>query len=127
MAGPSAFISFETEDRWARDLLVQHAGRAGGGIQFVDYSVYDPFDSDWQTACTERIARTQGTITLIGPTTYRSDPVLWEIAETCRQGKHLFGIQIDRGCDYPVPRGLPVTRVVHWEYRAIVGELGRWT
>lgn len=62
MATPGAFISFEMEDRWARNFLVEHAKDKNNDIQFVDYSVQEPFDSSWKTNCRERIARTKGTI-----------------------------------------------------------------
>jgi hypothetical protein len=67
---PRAFISFEMEDRWARDFLVQHGKDKRNDIEFVDYSVQDAFDSAWKTQCRERIGRTKGTIVLVGPTTY---------------------------------------------------------
>jgi len=37
MAKPRAFISFEMEDRWARDFLVQQAKNKNNDIQFYDY------------------------------------------------------------------------------------------
>ena len=49
MATPRAFISFEMEDKWARDFLVQHAKDKRNDIDFYDYSVQDPFDSKWKT------------------------------------------------------------------------------
>jgi hypothetical protein len=101
---PRAFISFEMEDKWARDFLVQQAKDRRNDIQFVDYSVQDPFDSAWKTRCKERIARTRGTIVLIGETTYRSEAVKWEIAESNRQGHYLFGIQINSDKLIPFPK-----------------------
>jgi hypothetical protein len=65
---PKAFISFEMEDRWARDFLVQQAKDKRNDIEFVDYSVQNPWDNSWKTQCKERIARTKGTIVLIGAT-----------------------------------------------------------
>src|SRR5438132_171540 len=82
---PRAFISFQIEDRWARDFLVRQAKDGRTDVEFLDYSVKDPFDTAWKTNCKKQIARTHGTIVLIGPTTYRSDAVLWEIQETNRQ------------------------------------------
>ena len=126
MAAPRAFISFEMEDKWARDFLAQHAKQKNNKIEFVDYSVHDPFDSKWKTNCKDRIARTAGTIVMIGKTTSKSEAVLWEIAETARQGRRIFGVQISTNKTYPIPSGVPASRVVRWDFDRIVGELERW-
>ena len=126
MAAPRAFISFEMEDKWARDFLAQHAKQKNNKIEFVDYSVHDPFDSKWKTNCKDRIARTAGTIVMIGKTTSKSEAVLWEIAETARQGRPIFGVQISTNNTYPIPSGVPASRVVRWDFDRIVGELERW-
>jgi hypothetical protein len=123
---PRAFISFEMEDRWARDFLAQHAKDESNDIQFVDYSVQNPWDSAWKTHCTERISQTKGTIVLIGPTTHESDAVLWEIQETARQGHAIFGIQIDTDETHPVPAGLDRANVIRWNFEQIVQRLGAW-
>lgn len=127
MATPRAFISFEMEDEWARDFLVRHAKDKNNSIQFVDYSVHDPFDTKWKTNCKERIARTAGTIVLIGATTYKSEAVLWEIAETIRQRHPIFGIQINRDSTYRIPVGLSATHVIRWNFEAIVRQLELWS
>jgi hypothetical protein len=127
MAVPRAFIAFQVEDRWARDFLVEQAHQKNNQIEFVDYSVHDAFDEKWKTNCRERISRTRGTIALIGKTTYLAEAVLWEIAETNRQEHHLFGIQINRGATHPIPDGVPASRVIRWDFDAIVAELERWT
>ena len=124
---PRAFISFEMEDKWARDFLVQHARDKRNDIEFVDYSVQNPFDTSWKTQCKERIARTKGTVVLIGPTTHKSAAVLWEIAETNRQGHYMFGIQVNRDKTHAVPAGLPSANVIRWDFDQMVRWLGTWT
>lgn len=124
---PRAFISFEMEDRWARDFLVQQSRDKRNDIEFVDYSVQNPWDTSWKTQCRERIGRTKGTIVLIGDTTHKSEAVLWEIAETARQGHYLFGIQISSGKAYPVPSGLPPANVIRWDFAQVTQWLATWT
>lgn len=123
---PRAFISFEMEDRWARDFLVQQAKDKRNDIEFVDYSVQDPFNSAWKTECKKRLARTKGTIVLIGETTHLSEAVLWEIAETRRQGHYIFGIQISRDQTYAIPAGLPAKNVIRWKFDTIIKWLSTW-
>jgi hypothetical protein len=97
MTTPRVFVSFEMEDRWAREFLKQQSSRRADGPSFVDFSVKDPYDRAWKTECKKQIARTRGTIVLIGHTTYASAAVLWEIEETKQQGHHLLGMQIYAG------------------------------
>jgi hypothetical protein len=114
------------EDRWARDFLVQHAKDKNNAIDFTDYSVHEPFDSKWKTNCSARIAATKGTIIMVGPGTAQAEAVLWEIGETARQGHPIFGVQINSDKTHPVPSGLPASRVIRWDFDAIVKELERW-
>jgi len=127
MAAPRAFISFQMEDRWARDFIVQHAKDKRNDIAFFDYSVQNPFDSKWKTECARRMGLTTGTIVLIGPTTWQSDAVVWEIAETIRQGRYMFGIQINRDKTHVIPTGLPSQNVIRWDFAQIIQWLGTWT
>lgn len=126
MAEPRAFISFEMEDKWARDFLVQQAKDKKNDIAFYDYSVKDPFDSKWKTECTKRIAMTKGTIVLVGQTTWKSEAVLWEIAETIGQNHYIFGIQINRDVTHTIPKGLPSKNVIRWDFDQIVKWLNTW-
>jgi hypothetical protein len=126
MAKPRAFISFEMEDRWARDFLAEHAKDERNEVEFYDYSVKDPFDAKWKTECAKRIAMTRGTIVLIGPTTWRSEAVLWEIAETVRQQHYMFGIQVNRESTHTVPSGLPSQNVIKWDFDQIAQWLRSW-
>jgi hypothetical protein len=127
MAIPRAFISFEMEDKWARDFLAQQAKDDKNDIAFYDYSVKDPFDTKWKTECTKRIALTKGTIVLIGKTTWKSDAVLWEIAETISQKHYIFGIQINKDETHPIPARLPSANVIRWDFSQITKWLGTWT
>lgn len=127
MSTPRAFISFEMEDRWARDFLAQQARDRRSNFEFYDYSVKTPFPNQWKTECVKRIAQTKGTIVLVGETTYRSEAVIWEITETIRQGHYLFGIQVSKDHTYPLPAGLPNQNVIRWDFQQITSWLNTWT
>ena len=127
MAAPRAFLSFVVENAWARDFLVQHARDRQNDIEFTDYSLHQPFDEKWKTNCRERIARTKGTIVLIGTSTHSSEAVRWEIAETVRQSHYIFGIQINHDSTWTVPAGLPSQNVIRWDFDQIVTWLSTWT
>jgi hypothetical protein len=126
MAKPRAFISFEMEDSWAREFLAQHAKDENNEIEFYDYSVKEAFDSKWKTECTKRIGLTKGTIVLVGSTTWTSEAVLWEIAETVRQDHYMFGIQINTDKTHPIPTGLSTNNVIRWNFEQIAKWLNTW-
>lgn len=126
MSTPRAFISFEMEDQWARDFIAQHAKQDGNNVEFYDYSVKQAFASQWKTECTKRIAMTKGTIVLVGPTTFQSEAVIWEIAETVRQGHYMFGVQINRDKTHPIPLGLPANNVIRWDFEQMQKWLSTW-
>lgn len=126
MERPRAFISFRMEDSWARDFLREHARNAKDEVEFIDYSIQDPFDSSWKNQCKLRIAETKGTIVLIGATTYQSEPVEWEIEETLEQGHQIFGIQVNDGETHPLPKGLPSESVIRWDFTQISSRLSTW-
>ena len=123
---PRAFVSFQMEDKWARDFLVQHAKDKRNDIAFVDYSVQNPFDSAWKTNARARIAQTRGTIVLIGKTTYLSEAVKWEIEETASQDHYMFGIQINSKETHPIPNGLPAKNVIRWDFDQMIKWLATW-
>ena len=126
MAVPRAFICFQMEDRWARDFIVQHARDDRNDVAFSDYSVQNPFDSKWKTECARRIGLTRGTIVLVGPSTWQSEAVVWEIAETVRQGHYMFGVQINKDRTHPIPTGLPPQNVIRWDFAQIAQWLSTW-
>ena len=99
---------------------------SGNDIDFVDYSVQDPWDTGWKTKCAARIGRTKGTIVLIGKTTYASAAVVWEIEESIRQGHYIFGIQTNPDVSYPIPKGLPAANVIRWKFDQIATWLNTW-
>jgi hypothetical protein len=121
-----AFVSFELEDAWARNFLRRHAHTASIPVEFIDYSIREPFESRWKTNVKKRIAQTAGTIVLIGPTTSESDAVRWEIQETKRQGHPLLGVQINKDQTHRIPTGLPASRVRRWNFSAISREMEKW-
>lgn len=120
---PRIFISFEMEDKWARDLLVGQARNKRFLLEFTDYSLHEPFDEKWKINCTLRIALTRGTMVLVGSSTYRSAPVLWEIKESLRQGHHVFGVRVNSNRRDIVPEGLLLSRVAPWDIDQIVRQL----
>jgi hypothetical protein len=121
-----AFVSFQTQDRWAFEALVQGARERQTPIDFVGFGHQNRLDTSWRAETTGRLLPTRGTIVLIGLTTYQSNDVLWAIEETLRLGHHLFGVQIHGDQTHVVPAGLPPQNVVRWDHDRIHDWLVAW-
>lgn len=124
---PKAFISFQMEDKWARDHLAEQTRKEINQLEFVDYPVSDPVDSFWKIKCRDLIASSRFTIVLVGPTTFRSDAVAWEIAETKKQDHPLVGVRIHPDQEYPLPLGLDGRDVLPFDFNLISHVVKEWT
>lgn len=102
----NVFISFETEDQWALNLLASQARDARYDLEFYDYSVKDPFDRAWKTNCRAKMTLTTATICLIGTTTWRSDAVDWEIRTSWDMIHRVVGVRIHSDRFDLIPRAL---------------------
>ena len=119
------FISFHIEDEAQVNLLRQQAKDKKYDIEFIDYSVKEPFDSKWKTRCTERIKRSSVFICMIGPETYKREAVLWEINKAYELGKKVIGIRIYRDKSHKIPKPLVEnnTKIMYWNLEDIANEL----
>ncbi|MBE9180272.1 hypothetical protein IQ268_17045 [Oculatella sp. LEGE 06141] len=73
------FISFAIEDKTLRDFLVGQKRNDNIDIDFIDYSVKQPWDSQWKTNCRVRIKGCAGVIGIITKNTPKADGQLWEL------------------------------------------------
>lgn len=79
MAGKRIFISFAMENKVLRDFLVGQKRNDNIDIDFIDYSVKQPWDSSWKTNCKTRIGGCAGMIGIITSDTPKADGQLWEL------------------------------------------------
>ena len=63
---------------------------------------------------------------LISPLPYVKNRHPWEIAEMNRQGRDIFGIQINKDTTHPIPTGLPSKSVIRWDFEQVVSWLETW-
>lgn len=115
------FLSFVVEDKHLVDLFRGQAKNKNSDLEFDDYSVTEPFDSDnadyIRRKITEKIRRASITICLIGETTYKSRWVKWEIEKSHDLGKRLLGVRLhsDPTKDITPPAvSAARARVVNW-------------
>lgn len=73
------FIAFAIEDVRSRDFLVGQAKNDSSPFEFVDMSVKQPWETDWESKCRSRIKGCDGVIALISKHTPSATGQLFEI------------------------------------------------
>lgn len=99
----NVFISFDTDDEFAVNMLRNQAKDERFNVQFRDYSIKEPFDEKWKTQAKEIIRQTSTTIVMIGPNTASRDAVNWEIKQSHDMGKKVIGMRVHSDKNHPIP------------------------
>ena len=73
------FIAFAIEDVRSRDFLVGQANNDKSPFEFVDMSVKQPWETDWEAKCRTKIKGCDGVIALISKDTPSATGQLFEI------------------------------------------------
>jgi hypothetical protein len=109
----NVFLSFAYEDISLVNLLRGQARNENMPLEFNDWSVSEPINSDRASYIKEkisdRIAQSSVTVIVLSESSRVSQWVEWEIGESLRQGKHVIGM-------YPSttrPSGLPAAFAKH--------------
>lgn len=90
----TVFLSFAAEDQWLASALRSEAEHRGGGLEFRDSAVWEPFGRA-RRAHVERLLRAcSATLCLVGKTTWRSDAVNWEIRKSRQLGKRVIAVRL---------------------------------
>jgi DNA-directed RNA polymerase subunit L len=121
------FISFVEEDLDLANLFRGQAKNKNNDLEFSDYSVREPFDSNdaayIRTGIRERIRAAAVTICLIGQTTYTSRWVDWEIRTSAEERNRIIGVRLHSDAARDIqPRALTDlhSSVVNWDIDSIV-------
>ncbi len=92
----NVFISFAMEDLDEVNLLRAHAMNEKSDIEFNDYSVREPYDSERaeyiRQKITERIERASVTIVYLSESTPQSEWVKWEVEKSLNLGKRVIAM-----------------------------------
>lgn len=92
----NVFISFAMEDLDEVNLLRAHAKNQKSDIEFNDYSVREPFDSERaeyiRQKITERIERASVTVVYLSESTPQSEWVKWEVEKSLNLGKRVIAM-----------------------------------
>ncbi len=86
-----AFISFDFDhDEELRDALVGQAKNPDSPFSIADWSVHEPFESNWRQRVRDRIRRTDLTIVICGEHTDTARGVAAELTITQEERKPYF-------------------------------------
>lgn len=92
----NVFISFAMEDLDEVNLLRAHAKNEKSDIEFNDYSVREPYDSERaeyiRQKITERIERASVTVVYLSESTSQSGWVKWEVEKSLSLGKRVVAM-----------------------------------
>lgn len=92
----NVFISFAYEDVGTVNLLRGQAKNENSPIEFNDWSVSEPINSDRapyiKQKIAERISQSSLTVVFLSDATSKSEWVKWEIEESLRRGKKVLGV-----------------------------------
>lgn len=121
----NVFISFDSRDIQEVNLLRGQAKSEANDLEFNDYSLKEPFNSERaeyiKSGIRERIRQSSVTVIYVSDVTHESDWVDWEARESITQGKGV--ICVHKG-DTP-PTRLPKfvsefgLKVVPWKHKEL--------
>jgi hypothetical protein len=124
----NVFISFANEDKPLVELLRGEAQKEDNTLDFNDWSLRAPFDSEQadyvRRGIRERIRQASVTLVYVSDHAAKSKWVNWEVEESVKLGKKVVGVH--RGV---LPRKLPPAikkhgiRVIAWSLKGIAKEL----
>ena len=122
--GPSVFLSFAIEDKPLVELFRGQARNRHSALTFRDYSIKEPLDGVWKRHAERLIRASTATLCLLGPATWRSEPVNWEIRRSVQLGKRILAVNLRTGA-VRIPAALAEidVRPLPWNVAAIVEEL----
>ncbi len=123
------FISFASEDLREVNLLRGQAANEETDLDFDDFSVQEPYDSkdaDYiKRQIRARIERSSVTMVYLSRHSAASQWVDWEIRESVRQGKGVFGVYQGDLVEAHIPRALSEAggKVVKWSHEELTAAI----
>ena len=91
---PSVFLSFSIEHKPLVDLFRDQARDSRSAVIFRDHSIKEPVRGTWKRYAERLIRESSVTICLVGESTWRSEPVNWEIRKSAELGKRVLAVYL---------------------------------
>lgn len=122
-AGGAVFLSFATRHKPLADRFREQATSNCSGLVFRDFS--EPAaDGAWKPQVERLIRSSRTTLCLVGETTWRSEPVNWEIRRSAELGRRVLAVYLEPGA-LRIPAALAEIGVtpMPWNVHAVLSEL----
>ena len=121
---PKVFLSFSMEHKPLVELFRDQATEGGSGLVFRDYSIKEPLEGAWKVQAERLIRKSSATICLVGESTWRSEPVNWEVRKSAELGKRILAIYLQSNAVRIPPALLEVgVTPMPWDVKALVDNL----
>ena len=123
------FISFAHEDLNDVNLLRGQARNASSELDFNDWSLRQPFNSERaeyiRAGIRERIRQSSATLVYVSEVTHRSEWVDWEIRETLRLGKKVFAMYKGDIAPTTIPAALKESNIrpIPWTHNGLMAAI----
>ena len=125
------FLSFDSDDLDLVNLFRGQAKNENSDLEFSDYSVKDPINSEndpyLKQEIKEKIKQSSIVVCLVGESTHRSGWVEWELETGHDLDKCLIGVRLRSDHDDTVPRPLldHGAEVVDWIIQDVMDAIDR--
>jgi hypothetical protein len=125
----NVFISFAMEDLDEVNLLRAHAKNEKSDIEFNDYSVREPYDSERaeyiRQKITERIERSSVTVVYLSESTPQSRWVKWEVEKSLSLGKRVVAVYASDKPPTQLPTWVSEKKIGLVPWKNLADELSR--
>lgn len=125
----NVFISFAMEDLDEVNLLRAHAKNEKSDIEFNDYSVREPYDSERaeyiRQKITERIERASVTVVYLSESTPQSKWVKWEVEKSLSLGKRVVAMYASDKPPSQLPAWVSERKIGLVPWKNLADELGK--
>jgi hypothetical protein len=127
----NVFISFAEEDIDEVNLLRGQAKNENSDLEFRDYSVKEPYDSEdadyIRRNIREKIKQTSTTLIYLSKATAKSRWVNWEIEESIKLEKKVIGVYKGSSPPNNLPSAITKNKiqVVKWSHKSIMAEINK--
>ncbi|MEN6318925.1 MAG: TIR domain-containing protein [Syntrophaceae bacterium] len=122
------FISFVQEDLKEVNLLKGQAKNEDNDLEFNDWSLREPFDSERaeyiKRGIRERIRQSSVTVVYLSDKTAKSQWVNWEISESTKLGKGVVGVFKGDGPPNKLPKAMGKNpKLVRWTHKGLANAI----
>lgn len=112
------FIAFAIEDEGQRNLMKGQSLNTRTPFEYIDMSVKEAYDSDWQAKVITRIRRSDGVIFLVTRNSLSSTGQQAEYQLAKSEGKKMIGIW-PFSQDRTSPSFMNGTQIIPWSWEGI--------